>query len=176
MPGMGHAPGSGNSEIVHQFHTALGRQAALILAMLLILFVAWNGLRSLQYRRAVARGQAFPPPPRQIASEPPARRIVRISFGVLWVVDGLLQAQSAMPLDMPANVLRPAASGSPEWVQRLVGFGAEVWTRHPTSAAASAVWIQVGIGMFLLVAPRGSWSRLAGLGRIGWGRVLRLFG
>jgi cytochrome oxidase Cu insertion factor (SCO1/SenC/PrrC family) len=176
MPGMGHAPGAGNSEIIHQFHTTLGRQAALILVVMLLLFVAWNGLRSLQYRRAVARGEPYPPPRQQSAPEPPARRLLRIGFGVLWVIDGLLQLQQAMPLGMPSSVLRPAASGSPEWVQRLVGFGVETWTRHPTSAAASAVWIQLGIGMFLLVAPRGWWSRLAGLGSVGWGLVVWVFG
>ncbi len=176
MPGMGHAPGAGDSEIVHQFHTALGRQAALIFVVLLLLFVAWNGLRSLQYRRAAAKGEPFPPDRRRVAPEPPARRMLRIGFGVLWVIDGLLQLQQAMPLGMPPNVLRPAASNSPEWVQRLVGFGVEAWTRHPTSAAASAVWIQVGIGLFLLVAPRGYWSRLAGLGSVGWGLVVWVFG
>ncbi len=77
---------------------------------------------------------------------------------------------------MPGKVLRPAAAGSPDWVVRLVNFGAEAWTRHPTSAAASAVWIQLGIGMFLLVAPRGRWSRLAGLGSVAWGLVVWVFG
>ena len=176
MPGMGHAPGAGNSTIIHDFHSALGRQAALILLVLVLLFVAWNGLRSLQYRRAVARGAQFPPPRPATSPEPPARRVLRIGFGALWVVDGLLQLQQAMPLGMPSNVLRPAASSSPEWVQRLVGFGVEVWTRHPTTAAASAVWIQLGIGIFLLVAPRGRWSRLAGLGSVGWGLVVWVFG
>jgi hypothetical protein len=46
MPGMGHAPGAGNSTIIHDFHSSLGRQAALILLVLVLLFVAWNGLRS----------------------------------------------------------------------------------------------------------------------------------
>jgi cytochrome oxidase Cu insertion factor (SCO1/SenC/PrrC family) len=176
MPGMGHAPGAGNSTIIHQFHTALGRQAALILVLLVLLFVAWNGLRSLQYRRAVAQGLPYPPPHAATSPEPPARRVLRIGFGALWVIDGLLQLQSAMPLGMATGVLRPAASTSPEWVQHLVGFGVETWTRHPTAAAASAVWIQLGIGTFLLVAPRGRWSRLAGLGSVGWGLVVWVFG
>jgi cytochrome oxidase Cu insertion factor (SCO1/SenC/PrrC family) len=176
MPGMGHAPGAGNSTIIHQFHTALGRQAALILVLLVLLFVAWNGLRSLQYRRAVAQGVPFPPPRPVTSPEPLARRVLRIGFGGLWVIDGLLQLQQAMPLGMASDVLRPAASTSPEWVQRLVGFGVEAWTRHPTSAAASAVWIQLGIGVFLVVAPRGRWSRLAGLGSVGWGLVVWVFG
>jgi cytochrome oxidase Cu insertion factor (SCO1/SenC/PrrC family) len=176
MPGMGGTPGAGNSTIIHDFHSALGRQAALILVLLLLLFIAWNGLRSLQYRRAVASGGQFPPLRRLVAVEPPARRVLRIGLGALWVIDGLLQLQQSMPLGMPSNVLRPAASGSPDWVQRLVGFGVETWTRHPTAAATSAVWIQLGIGIFLLVAPRGRWSRLAGLGSVGWGLVVWIFG
>jgi cytochrome oxidase Cu insertion factor (SCO1/SenC/PrrC family) len=176
MPGMGSAPGAGNSTIIHDFHAALGRQALLILALVLLLFIAWNGLRSLQYRRALASGGQFPPPRRIVSPEAPARRLLRIGFGALWVIDGLLQLQQAMPLGMPSEVLRPAASGSPEWVQRLVGFGVEAWTRHPTAAATSAVWIQLGIGVFLLVAPRGRWSRLAGLGSVGWGLVVWVFG
>ena len=176
MPGMGHAPGAGNSTIIHDFHSSLGRQAALILVVLVLLFVAWNGLRSLQYRRAVARGAQFPPPRPATSPEPVARRVLRLGFGALWVIDGLLQLQQAMPLGMASSVLRPSAAGSPEWVQRLVGFGVEVWTRHPTTAAASAVWIQLGIGIFLLVAPRGRWSRLAGLGSVGWGLVVWVFG
>ena len=38
------------------------------------------------------------------------------------------------------------------------------------------MWIQLGIGIFLLVAPRGRWSRLAGLGSVGWGLVVWVFG
>ena len=176
MPGMGSAPGTGNSTIIHDFHAGLGRQALLILLMILLLFVAWNGLRSLQYRRAVASGGQYPPPRRYVSREPPARRLLRIGFGALWVIDGLLQLQQSMPLGLPSDVLRPAALGSPQWVQRLVGFGVETWTRHPTAAASSAVWIQLGIGILLLVAPRGRWSRLAGLGSVGWGLVVWVFG
>jgi cytochrome oxidase Cu insertion factor (SCO1/SenC/PrrC family) len=176
MPGMGSAPGAGNSTIIRQFHTALGRQGLILLVVLVLLFVAWNALRSLQYRRAVANGTPFPLPRPATSPEPTARRLLRLGFGALWVVDGLLQLQQAMPLGMPSTVLRPAAAGSPEWVHRLVNFGAEIWTRHPTSAAASAVWIQLGIGIFLLVAPRGRWSRLAGLGSVGWGLIVWVFG
>jgi cytochrome oxidase Cu insertion factor (SCO1/SenC/PrrC family) len=176
MPGMGGAPGAGNSTIIREFHTALAHQGLIILLILVLLLVAWNALRSLQYRRALAQGAPYPPPRPATSPEPPARRVLRLGFGALWVVDGLLQIQQAMPLGMPGSVLRPGADGSPHWVVRLVNFGAEVWTRHPTSAAASAVWIQLGIGLFLLVAPRGRWSRLAGLGSVGWGLVVWVFG
>jgi cytochrome oxidase Cu insertion factor (SCO1/SenC/PrrC family) len=173
---MGGASGAGNSSIIRQFHTALAHQGLIILLVLVLLFVAWNALRSQQYRRAVAQGTPYPPPRPATSPEPPARRLLRLGFGALWVVDGLLQLQQAMPLGLPGDVLRPAAAGSPDWVVRLVNFGVEAWARHPTSAAAAAVWIQLGLGLFLLVAPRGRWSRLAGLGSVAWGLVVWVFG
>jgi DNA replication protein DnaC len=38
------------------------------------------------------------------------------------------------------------------------------------------VWIQAGIGLWLLAAPRGAASRLAGLTSAGWGLVVCVFG
>jgi cytochrome oxidase Cu insertion factor (SCO1/SenC/PrrC family) len=38
------------------------------------------------------------------------------------------------------------------------------------------VWIQIGIGIWLLAAPRGLLSRLAGLVSVGWGLVVWVFG
>ena len=43
-------------------------------------------------------------------------------------------------------------------------------------AAAAAVWIQVGIGLWLLAAPRGWPARLGGLTSVGWGLVVWVFG
>ncbi|HEY2442897.1 MAG TPA: SCO family protein, partial [Streptosporangiaceae bacterium] len=37
-------------------------------------------------------------------------------------------------------------------------------------------WIQVGIGVWLLVAPRGRWSRAAGLASVAWGLVVWVWG
>lgn len=42
--------------------------------------------------------------------------------------------------------------------------------------AAAAVWIQLGIGIWLLVAAHGTWSRLAGLASLGWGLAVWVFG
>ena len=58
----------------------------------------------------------------------------------------------------------------------LVDFAAQGWTYHPVSAAAAAVWIQVGIGIWLLTAARGPWSRLGGLASVGWGLAVWIFG
>jgi cytochrome oxidase Cu insertion factor (SCO1/SenC/PrrC family) len=176
MTGMGSSQGAGNSLVVRAFHQALTTQAALIFGAAILLMVAWNGLRSLQYRRAKASGLPWPPPARPLGAEPLARRVLRIGFGILWIFDGLLQLQQNMPLDLPGEALQPSAATSPGWVQHLVGFGVTAWSHHPAAAAASAVWIQLGIGLFLLVAPRGRWLRLAGLASMGWALVVWVFG
>ena len=38
------------------------------------------------------------------------------------------------------------------------------------------MWIQVGIGLWLLAAPRGNWSRLGGVASVAWGALVWVFG
>jgi hypothetical protein len=57
-----------------------------------------------------------------------------------------------------------------------VNAGTTIWSYHPVTAATAAVWTQVGIGLWLLAAPRGDWSRLAGLASVGWGLNVWVFG
>ena len=177
MPGMGHGLQSDNPTIAAAFRAALDHQLLVLVILGVLLAVAWNVARTVHYRRAVAAGtlDATVPDPWSYP-EPPARRLLRISFGLLWVFDGLLQIQGSMPLGLPGSVLTPAASTSPGWVQHLVTVGTTIWTDHPVSAAAATVWIQVGIGVFMLVAPRGYWSRSAGGVSAGWGLVVWVFG
>ena len=61
-------------------------------------------------------------------------------------------------------------------MQHLDNAGATIWSYHPIAAAAAAVWIQIGIGLWLLAAPRGDWSRLGGVASVGWGLIVWVFG
>ena len=81
-----------------------------------------------------------------------------------------------MPLGMVPQVVQPTAAASPTWVQHLVNAGATIWSYHPVTAAAAAVWVQIGIGVWLLAAPRGDWSRLGGVASVGWGLNVWIFG
>src|SRR5580698_6178815 len=110
------------------------------------------------------------------AQEPRGRWLLRIGFGAIWVLDGILQAQPKMAGGLASQVIEPAASASPGWVQHVVNWGGTIWSYHPIQAAAASVWIQVGIGGWLLVAARGRWSRLAGLASVGWGLTVWVFG
>src|ERR1700722_16850255 len=177
MPGMGQPLQTDNSTITAAFRSALTHQLIFLILLGVLMIVAWNLARTLQYRRAVAAGNLRPgissPLP---GPEPAARRLLRIPFGLFLLLDGLLQLQGAMPVGLPGSVITPAASSSPGGVQHLVNVGTTIWSDHPVTAAAATVWIQVGIGVFLLVAPRGYWSRAAGAASVAWGLVVWVFG
>ncbi len=108
--------------------------------------------------------------------EPRGRWLLRVGFGVIWIVDGILQAQPKMAGGLASQVIEPTATASPGWVQHVVNWGGTIWSYHPIQAGAASVWIQVGIGAWLIFAARGPWSRLAGLASVGWGLVVWVFG
>jgi cytochrome oxidase Cu insertion factor (SCO1/SenC/PrrC family) len=189
---MGSGLSTNDPTIVAAFHRALFQQGFAIFLSLTLVAVAWSVLRSVQLRRAAitsaAAGEPVDPGDAiRIATgpnsgftagdpEPVARRFLRISFGLLWIFDGILQGQASMPLGLVPQGIQPTASASPSWVQHLVSSGTRIWTYHPVSAAAASVWIQVGIGLWLLAAPRGNWSRLGGLASVAWGALVWIFG
>ncbi len=173
MPGMSSGLSPNNPTIVSAFRSLLLHEALIAVVILALLASAWNLLRALQLRRARAGG---PPDGTWPHPEAVGRRLLRIAFGLIWIFDGLLQAQPSMPLGMTSQVIEPTAATSPVWVQHLVNAGATIWSNHPITAPASAVWIQVGLGVWLIVAPRGYWSRLAGLAAGFWGIIVWIFG
>src|SRR5215469_2014104 len=157
--------------IVAAFRSALVHQWAIVALIFVLLLVAWGVARAWTGGSgATAAGSAAP------WHEPRGRRLLRYGFGILWVFDGILQAQPQMAGGLPQEVIKPAAATSPGWVQHLVNAGGTIWTYHPIQAGAASVWIQVGIGMWLIFAPRGWSSRLAGLASVGWGLVVWAFG
>ena len=174
MSGMGGGLSSNNSTVVSSFHHLLWRQGLIAVGILLVVGVVWNLSRAWQFRQG--RSGAVTTAILGAGPEPTARRLLRVSFGLLWVFDGILQGQASMPLGMIPNVVASGSSSSPGWVQHLVNGAAETWNYHPVAAAAATVWIQVGIGLFLLVAPRGQWSRVAGVASCAWGLIVWVFG
>jgi hypothetical protein len=163
MPGMNSRLNSSNPTLVAAFRNALLHQGIIVLLVFALLAVAWVAVREWlrpQAARAAAlrgEGEAGGGLP-----EPAWRQLLRIGFGVLWILDGLLQAQPTMALGLPSQVIEPTAANSPGWVQHIVNWAGTSWSYHPIQAGASAVWIQIGTGVWLIAAPRGPWSRLAG--------------
>jgi hypothetical protein len=180
MPGMNSGLNSNNQTLVAAFRTALLHQGIIVLLVFAVLAVAWVGIREWKQSDVTSATSATPatrPAARGAAGAEPAwRQLLRIGFGILWIFDGLLQAQPAMAAGLPGQVIEPAAQASPPWVQHLVDLAGTAWSHHPIQAGASVVWIQIGIGAWLIAAPRGPWSRLAGLASAAWGLVVWVFG
>ncbi len=165
-----------NPTIVSAFYNELLRQGLVVALIVLLIGAAWSVSRSAQLRRAAMAQQGQTRDLPVSAPEAPARRLLRISFGALSIFDGILQAQASMPLGMAPSVIQPAAATSPGWVQHLENAIVTIWTYHPVAAPASVVWIQVGLGVWLLAASKGTWSRLGGVATVAWGFVVWMFG
>jgi len=176
MPGMTTGLSNTNPTLVAAFRAAVLHQGLAIVLLLLVLALGWVGLREWVPAARSAPAGRWSLRGSGVAAEPAARRLLRIGFGVIWIIDGLLQAQPAMAAGLPAAVIKPAAAASPAWVQHLVNWAGTSWSYHPVQAGAAAVWIQVGIGLWMIAAPSGALSRLAGVVSIGWGLVVWVFG
>jgi cytochrome oxidase Cu insertion factor (SCO1/SenC/PrrC family) len=169
MPGMTNGLNINDPTVVAAFRSALLHQGIAALLIFAVLSVAWVALREW-------RPPASAAPETSVAAEPRWRQVLRIGFGLLWLFDGILQAQPSMAVGLPSQVIAPSATSSPLWVQHLVNWAGTAWSFHPVQAGAAAVWIQVGIGLWLLAAARGPLSRLAGLASVGWGLIVWVFG
>ena len=171
-------PVTGHQALVAAFMSALVRQELIALLILVGLTAFWMVLR--EWRPDLARPLRGPAVRTGVADpghgEPSARRLLRIGFGALWLFDGVLQVQPGIPSGLPTRVIIPAAATSPHWVRTLAGWAASAWTHHPVQASTSVVWIQLGIGIWLLTTPHGAWSRLAGLVSACWSALIWVFG
>lgn len=174
MGGMGNDAGAANPAVVNTFHADLARQAIGVLVVVLAVGFAWRLLRLAQLRAAGGPGGALEGGPRH--DEVPARRLLRVGFGLLWVLDGVLQAQPAIPLGLVPDVVRPAAASSPPWVRSIVAWPSHLWLLHPVLAAAATVWLQLGLGALLLSASSGKLSRAGGLATACWALLVWVFG
>jgi cytochrome oxidase Cu insertion factor (SCO1/SenC/PrrC family) len=156
--------------VVAAFEAVLLHQGLIALLIFFMVGLAWLSLRA--WLMVATGGTAAA----MVKPEPAWRQVLRTGFGIIWLFDGILQAQPKMPVGLPSQVIEPTAASSPHWVQAVVNWAGTAWSFHPLQAGAAAVWIQVGIGIWLLVAARGPLSRIAGLVSVGWSLVVWVFG
>jgi cytochrome oxidase Cu insertion factor (SCO1/SenC/PrrC family) len=187
VPGMNSGLNPADPTLVAAFRSALLHQGAIALVIIALLLLLWATARAWRLTTPGAKPEAGKRTAGQAirgwrtgrpgkGSEPTGRRLLRIGFGLIWILDGLLQAQPKMAGGLAAQVVEPTAAASPGWVQHLINWGGTIWSYHPITAGAASVWIQVGIGGWLILAAHGPWSRLAGLASVAWGLVVWVFG
>ena len=107
--------------------------------------------------------------------EPRARTYLRFIFGAIWLIDGILQFQPSMPLGMATGVVKPMAVGTPHWLHSLMLGGVGIWNAHPIALAVGTAWLQIGIGV-LLVVSNGKVSRFVGALSAAWAALIWLIG
>jgi cytochrome oxidase Cu insertion factor (SCO1/SenC/PrrC family)/uncharacterized membrane protein YphA (DoxX/SURF4 family) len=142
---MGSAGSKGSTALAGDLYASLRWQLLVLVA--LVGLVALAGL----LRRPGLTGAE--------EHEPRGRRVLRISLGSLWIVAGLLQAQPAMPASFVPVTLTPALDAAPDWLFEIVDPFSRLWLQHPVAADAVTVWIQVGLGVAILVGGSGRLAR-----------------
>ena len=100
-----------------------------------------------------------------VPPEPPARRFLRLALGGLWIVDGLLQAQPLMPAGFVTDNITPHLADEPGWLRELTAVATRAWDRHPVVADAAVVWLEIGLGLWLIVG-RGTLGRAAAIAAV----------
>lgn len=109
-------------------------------------------------------------------TEPSSRTVLRLGFGALWVLDGILQAQVSMPRQFIPMVVEPALSGQPSWLAHLDRIGINLWTTHTVSTDAFTVFVQVAIGCAIMLGGDRAVTRLGLSLSIAWGLVVWTLG
>ena len=149
MPGMGQGVDVHNPTIVNLFREGLHTNFIWLLGVAVLLSV----LLALRSVRAGIASTAW--------SEPRGRTILRSGLGLLWILDGILQLQTAMPLGLGSQILEPSKEAAPTWWHGVINGAVELWNQHPIALAQSVVWLQLGLGI-LLLSSSGRTSRIAG--------------
>lgn len=102
------------------------------------------------------------------------RRQLQIALGVLWLLDGLLQAQPFMFTDgFATQVIAPVGQGQPGFVSDPVHWGSTVIAAHPVAWNIAFAAIQLALGIGLLVRRT---ARVTLVASIAWGLGVWYFG
>ena len=97
MPGMNSGVNVNDPAVIAAFKSALVHQGIIALLIFGLLGLAWIAVRARRPETAQAGGQAGPAgSPAGAVAEPAWRQVLRVGFGLLWVFDGILQAQPGL--------------------------------------------------------------------------------
>ncbi|HSR85714.1 MAG TPA: hypothetical protein VLM11_16195 [Streptosporangiaceae bacterium] len=111
MPGMNSGIKVSDPTVVATFKAALLHQGLIALLIFVLIGLAWLSRRMVG-QPAAASADTAPP-----VAEPAWRQVLRIGLGIVWLFDGILQAQPKMAIGLPSQVIEPIAASSPTWVQ-----------------------------------------------------------
>ncbi|MGH7641974.1 MAG: SCO family protein [Candidatus Dormibacteria bacterium] len=160
--------GSYGTETLGGFYPYLFIDLLILLALVWVVWgvLLWFRVRDERMGGGLAAGVA---PPSGALPRVPARVFLRRAIGIIWIVDGLLQAQPAMPGSFARNVVQPLALGEPHFLGNLLNWEVYFWQAHPLDLAVATVLVQVGLGVSILAGGESKFGRAALWASIGWG-------
>ncbi|MCL4342910.1 MAG: hypothetical protein M1267_03545 [Candidatus Thermoplasmatota archaeon] len=84
------------------------------------------------------------------------RKFLRIAFGLLWFIDGLLQLQPLLGIAFIEETVSPGLiMGSYQpWLSSLINTTADAWNLNPMVYDSIAAAIQIFGGAIMLIGPR----------------------
>lgn len=105
-----------------------------------------------------------------------ARQWLVYGLGILWLLDGFLQLQPLMVTRFIGGFLAPLISGQPAPVTWLINIGIKVWSLSPVVWNDGAAFIQIGIGLGLLLGHPERGQRRALWTSLVWGLIVWIAG
>lgn len=148
-----------NPVTIHTFYVSLFQATGVILLMVLV----GVGIRHMVRKNPDHPGttednRALKESPQY----PRGYNILWWGLGILWLIDGLLQAQPPMATSMFVDMdVATNVTGQPHWLLVLLGAGIQAWTDHQIASAVFAVLIQMFIGVGILLGYRRPLGRIA---------------
>jgi hypothetical protein len=108
---------------------------------------------------------------------PALERLLGALLGLIWLVDGALQLQSALfGHALIDAAIAPSKDGQPAFMVSVIDFGIRVLEVNLTVANALSAGIELAIGALLLAPVNQRARRLALWGSIAWALLVWVFG
>lgn len=109
-------------------------------------------------------------------SRSPRAHLIRIGFGILWIVDGLFQLRPNMPGGFISQVAQPVLQGAPSFIVSVANVFLSVWNAHPIRVDLATSWVQLAIGVGLITLPRGVLRRVVLYLSLVWSAIVFVVG
>jgi hypothetical protein len=104
------------------------------------------------------------------------RHMIKVIFGSLWILDGVLQLQPEMSFGFLSSVIIPVVSGLPALIQPFfIGIVSE-WGHYPVIFDAISAIVQITIGVGILLVSRKLLLKSILLLSIVWGTIVWVLG
>ena len=104
------------------------------------------------------------------------RHMIKIIFGTLWILDGVLQLQPEMSYGLLPSVIIPVVSGLPALIQPFFMGTVSEWAHYPILFDAISAIVQITIGVGFLLVSRKLLLKSILLLSIVWGTIVWVLG